>query len=175
MKPLFSKIFIAAVLVTAATCVRAETISYEGTTIGANTFNRPSTLYTLSSVGTNVEYHAFKFNASASGAYTFLTSYSNFDGFALLYTDFDPASPLSNLLNYNDDYIDLRHSSFDAYLQQGTDYTYVNTGYSNRDYGNFTAIISSASISTVPEPETYAMLLAGLGLMGFAARRRRQA
>jgi hypothetical protein len=26
----------------------------------------------------------------------------------------------------------------------------------------------------VPEPETYAMLLAGLGLMGFAARRRKQ-
>lgn len=28
-------------------------------------------------------------------------------------------------------------------------------------------------ISPVPEPETYAMLLAGLGLMGFVARRRR--
>jgi hypothetical protein len=26
----------------------------------------------------------------------------------------------------------------------------------------------------VPEPETYAMLLAGLGLMGFVARRRKQ-
>jgi len=30
-------------------------------------------------------------------------------------------------------------------------------------------------ISPVPEPETYAMLLAGLGLMGFVARRRRSA
>ena len=29
------------------------------------------------------------------------------------------------------------------------------------------------SISVVPEPETYAMLLAGLGLVGFVARRRR--
>ena len=28
--------------------------------------------------------------------------------------------------------------------------------------------------SAVPEPETYAMLLAGLGLLGFAARRRKQ-
>jgi hypothetical protein len=27
----------------------------------------------------------------------------------------------------------------------------------------------------VPEPETYAMLLAGLGLVGFAARRKKQA
>ncbi|GJI88025.1 MULTISPECIES: choice-of-anchor A family protein [Duganella] len=31
------------------------------------------------------------------------------------------------------------------------------------------------SVSAVPEPETYAMLLAGLGLMGFIARRRKQA
>ena len=30
------------------------------------------------------------------------------------------------------------------------------------------------TISAVPEPETYAMLLAGLGLLGFTARRRKQ-
>ena len=29
-------------------------------------------------------------------------------------------------------------------------------------------------VSAIPEPETYAMLLAGLGLLGFAARRRKQ-
>ena len=33
----------------------------------------------------------------------------------------------------------------------------------------------SIAISAVPEPETYAMLLAGLGLIGFSARRRRTA
>jgi hypothetical protein len=31
-----------------------------------------------------------------------------------------------------------------------------------------------AQVVTVPEPESYAMLLAGLGLMGFIARRRTQ-
>ena len=31
------------------------------------------------------------------------------------------------------------------------------------------------SVTAVPEPETYAMLLAGLGLVGFTARRRKQA
>ena len=29
-------------------------------------------------------------------------------------------------------------------------------------------------VAAIPEPETYAMLLAGLGLLGFAARRRKQ-
>lgn len=33
--------------------------------------------------------------------------------------------------------------------------------------------ITSFSVSAVPEPETYAMMLAGLGLVGFAARRRK--
>ena len=32
----------------------------------------------------------------------------------------------------------------------------------------------SMTISPIPEPETYAMLLAGLGLMGFVARRRQR-
>jgi hypothetical protein len=31
---------------------------------------------------------------------------------------------------------------------------------------------SMFSISAVPEPETYAMLLAGLGMIGLAAKRR---
>ena len=33
-------------------------------------------------------------------------------------------------------------------------------------------LIPTPVVTTVPEPETYAMLLAGLGLMGFVARRR---
>jgi hypothetical protein len=32
-----------------------------------------------------------------------------------------------------------------------------------------------APVAPVPEPETYAMLLSGLGLLGFAARRKRRA
>lgn len=40
------------------------------------------------------------------------------------------------------------------------------TGYDNITFGSATPAI--------PEPETYAMMLAGLGLMGFLARRRKQ-
>lgn len=34
--------------------------------------------------------------------------------------------------------------------------------------------VSSVTVTAVPEPETYAMLMAGLGLMGVVARRRKQ-
>lgn len=33
----------------------------------------------------------------------------------------------------------------------------------------------TAAVAAIPEPQTYALLLAGLGVIGFAARRRRQA
>ena len=35
------------------------------------------------------------------------------------------------------------------------------------------SLVGFASITPVPEPETFAMLLAGLGLIGFTARRRK--
>jgi hypothetical protein len=50
------------------------------------------------------------------------------------------------------------------------------TGFSFHNQGgdNVGAMLDNVSIAAVPEPETYAMLLAGLGMVGFAARRRRQ-
>ena len=48
---------------------------------------------------------------------------------------------------------------------------YVDGGFSVRSYFDTTS--GTVTISAVPEPETYAMLLAGLGLMGAIARRRR--
>jgi hypothetical protein len=37
-------------------------------------------------------------------------------------------------------------------------------------FGSFT--VASPTVAAIPEPETYAMFLAGLGLLGFAARKR---
>jgi hypothetical protein len=38
---------------------------------------------------------------------------------------------------------------------------------------NWSASVGGASVSPVPEPETYALMLAGLGLVGFMARKRK--
>jgi predicted extracellular nuclease len=43
-----------------------------------------------------------------------------------------------------------------------------------RGFGqDYFAELGSPTLAAIPEPETYALLLAGLGLLGFAARRRR--
>lgn len=39
--------------------------------------------------------------------------------------------------------------------------------------GGYSGTITTDPVAAVPEPETYAMLLIGLGLLGFAARRRK--
>jgi hypothetical protein len=50
-----------------------------------------------------------------------------------------------------------------------------NTGGCNGATGPiYSASLVPTQTTVVPEPETYAMLLAGLGLMGFVARRRQQ-
>ena len=60
-----------------------------------------------------------------------------------------------------------------SYAQPITGLTYLNvTGITNGSQGGlYNGLIA---VSAVPEPETYAMLLAGLGLMGAVVRRRRQ-
>lgn len=59
------------------------------------------------------------------------------------------------------------HSTFSGLLGAGT-YTLVATGIGERD-----SVLDISITTAVPEPETYAMLLAGLGLAGYAIRRRK--
>jgi len=49
---------------------------------------------------------------------------------------------------------------------------YENSAQWKFNYNNGVAGLNYMTAAAVPEPETYAMLIAGLGLMGFSARRR---
>jgi hypothetical protein len=61
----------------------------------------------------------------------------------------------------------LAHASFTVFFSDGSSGT---ASLVQQDW----ALNQDLVINAVPEPETYAMLIAGLGLLGFAARRRQQ-
>ncbi len=63
---------------------------------------------------------------------------------------------------------------------ESSDVGYISSTISTNDiskYSTYTLAIwtKQATATAVPEPEAYAMMLAGLGLVGFAARRKQQA
>jgi hypothetical protein len=60
-------------------------------------------------------------------------------------------------------------------LAAGKTFQYI-IGYNDSAAGltDWDDMVIGINIAPIPEPETYAMLLAGLGLMGFVARRRKQ-
>jgi PEP-CTERM motif len=62
-----------------------------------------------------------------------------------------------------------------SFLVQGLKiYTDTNHDLNAWEEIDSVTLSGSLTVSAVPEPETYAMMLAGLGLLGFAARRRKQ-
>lgn len=51
----------------------------------------------------------------------------------------------------------------------------TNLSFASNSSGAYGPVIDNVSVTAVPEPESFAMLLAGLGMMGVIARRRKAA
>ena len=70
--------------------------------------------------------------------------------------------------------LDLDSPSLKIQFLTGADATSKTGSLLSQTIPAVSAAFAVPAISAIPEPETYAMMLAGLGLLGFVARRRRQ-
>ena len=182
------KFILAALALSAVFTAPASAITVVGTTVGGPVFNRPLTgtpVVELSGVGTAVRYQVTRFTVGTTGSYSFLmtgTNPVNWDTFLGLHANaFNPIAPLTNGIIYNDDFPSIGLSGFNATLTSGVSYFAIATGFENIDFGAYSLAINGPGTITigggqggaVPEPATWAMMLAGFGIVGGVMRRRR--
>ena len=125
-----------------------------GTTVGAPTFARPDTtntnldytfpVYPVNAIATDptygsaVRYQAKTFTVPTDGLYI-VASEATFDMYTILYKGtFNPASPLTNALIANDDFVSSGTiSGVIIGLKAGQNYTFVTTAYANSASGAY--------------------------------------
>ncbi len=143
-----------------------------------STFARPTTgtpPTTISTTATSVFYDIQPFFVTAAGSYTFEQT-SAFDDFMVLYSGaFNPALPLLNAIDADDDDGVGNDSLITRNLLPGVQYFLVNTSFGNGATGNYTvSVINSANgvavLGIVPEPAT----LGALAAFSLVALRRRK-
>lgn len=182
------KLMLAALAFSAAIATPASAVTIIGTTVGGPTYNRPlqgNPPTGLSGVGTAVSYEVTPFTVSTTGSYSFLMTGLvplNWDTFlGLNSVAFNPGTPLVNALVYNDDFPSIGLSGFTRTLTSGVSYFAIATGFGNTDAGRYSLVIDGPGSviiggqGAVPEATTWAMIIAGFGLVGGALRRRRRA
>lgn len=181
--PLVSAAALLALIVLADPATARAGYSYSGALTTGPTFNRPvdhgdDAPVVLSSSATAVYYSSFGFRVDVDGSYSFLST-ADFDNFTLLYgSDFDPTSPLTNVLIGNDDANSTSGlSGFAANLSAGTEYFFVTTSYANGQAGTFANQVDGPGLitpSAVPAPPSLALLALGLpgGVVAARAGRR---
>lgn len=158
-----------------------------GDTTGQPVWNRPLGGFPpsppASGVGTAVPYEVTEFTVTADGVYAFLNIAltPGYDNYLHLYRDsFNPTAQFTNLLAGNDDFPTIGRSGFDVALLAGVTYFTVTSGFNNLDFGAWEMtirgpgdILLPGGGGVIPEPGTWAMLIAGFGLVGAGLRRRR--
>ncbi|WP_310496220.1 PEPxxWA-CTERM sorting domain-containing protein [Sandarakinorhabdus sp.] len=117
---------------------------------------------------------SFLFTANF-GQLTDINGFANLGGFDPGQINPGNYTGLTTLGNYNEGIAGAR-----PFLNYGLSWTPVNAGTMTLEFwttsgDNFGPILDSVVVSQVPEPSSWVMLIAGFGLVGAAARRRKLA
>lgn len=142
-------------------------VQFNVSTLG---FENIAVSYDLRHSNTSSRYEQFQYSLDGS---TFV-DFALFDGnagdtwFNGRTVDLSAISGADNNANFAFRVVSVFAPSTSAYAASNTGSNYATSGTWRFDM----VTVSGNTIAAVPEPETYAMLLAGLGLMGFVARRR---
>lgn len=142
-------------------------VQFNVSTLG---FENIAVSYDLRHSNTSSRYEQFQYSLDGS---TFV-DFALFDGnagdtwFNGRTVDLSAISGADNNANFAFRVVSAFAPSTSAYAASNAGSSYATSGTWRFDM----VTVSGNTIAAVPEPETYAMLLAGLGLMGFVARRR---